>query len=241
MYICDFSRSLGAGRATTRNTRGLTRSVIRLIVPPLPAVSRPSNTMQSLAPDALTHSCMATSSPCRRRSSRSYSLRFSLAGRSAVASHDATEGDAESSTSCFLFLFLAMSLTSRRSRSTHPWVRRPGYRGGLGDKPVHAWISCRRPSPPRPPRPPPPPRGAGRQKSRSMLGSLVAARAHRVARPSVRAWRYQHALPSSEGGDLPRTGKSRLSPSRPNVGGVREPSPGTFTASAVGAVTRAHR
>ena len=34
MYICDFSRSVGADRATTRNTRGLTRSVIRLIVPP---------------------------------------------------------------------------------------------------------------------------------------------------------------------------------------------------------------
>jgi hypothetical protein len=46
MYICDFSRSVGAGRATTRNTRGLTRSVIRLIVPPFPAVSRPSNTTQ---------------------------------------------------------------------------------------------------------------------------------------------------------------------------------------------------
>ena len=30
MYICDFSRSVGAGSATTRNTRGLTRSVIRL-------------------------------------------------------------------------------------------------------------------------------------------------------------------------------------------------------------------
>ena len=71
MYICDCSRSVGAGRATTRNTRGLTRSVIRLIVPPLPAVSRPSNTMQILAPDVLTHSCMATSSPCRRRISRS--------------------------------------------------------------------------------------------------------------------------------------------------------------------------
>jgi hypothetical protein len=50
MYICDVSRSVGAGRATTRNTRGLTRSVIRSIVPPLPAVSRPSNTMQILAP-----------------------------------------------------------------------------------------------------------------------------------------------------------------------------------------------
>jgi hypothetical protein len=48
-----------AGRATTRNTRGLTRSVIRLIVPPFPAVSRPSNTMQILAPDSFTHSCIA--------------------------------------------------------------------------------------------------------------------------------------------------------------------------------------
>ena len=76
MYICDFSRSVGAGSATTRNTRGLTRSVIALIVPPLPAVSRPSNTMQTLAPDAFTHSCSATSSPCSRRSSRWYSLFF---------------------------------------------------------------------------------------------------------------------------------------------------------------------
>ena len=50
MYICDFSRSVGAGSATTRNTRGLTRSVIRLIVPPLPAVSRPSKTTQTFAP-----------------------------------------------------------------------------------------------------------------------------------------------------------------------------------------------
>src|SRR5205085_965504 len=37
MYICDFSRSDGAGSATTRNTRGLTRSVIARIVPPFPA------------------------------------------------------------------------------------------------------------------------------------------------------------------------------------------------------------
>src|SRR5690348_1077747 len=76
MYICDFSRSVGAGSATTRNTRGLTRSVIRLIVPPLPAVSRPSNTMQIFAPVAFTHSCSATSSPWRGRSSCSYSFRF---------------------------------------------------------------------------------------------------------------------------------------------------------------------
>ena len=50
MYICDFSRSVGAGSATTRNTRGLTRSVIRLMTPPLPAPSRPSNTTQTFAP-----------------------------------------------------------------------------------------------------------------------------------------------------------------------------------------------
>ncbi len=80
MYICDCSRAVGAGRATIRNTRGLTRSVIRLIVPPLPAVSRPSKTTQILAPEDLTHSCIATSSPCRSRISRSYSLRFIFGG-----------------------------------------------------------------------------------------------------------------------------------------------------------------
>ena len=46
---------------------------------PLPAVSRPSNTMQIFAPDALTHSCIATSSPCSMRISRSYGLRFIFA------------------------------------------------------------------------------------------------------------------------------------------------------------------
>ncbi len=84
-YICDFSRSVGAGKATTRNTRGLTRSVIALIVPPLPAVSRPSNTTHTFAPDAFTHSCIATSSPCNVRSSCSYSFRFIVAGGLAAA------------------------------------------------------------------------------------------------------------------------------------------------------------
>ena len=64
MYICDFSRSVGAGKASTRNTRGLTRSVIALIVPPFPAPSRPSNTMQTLRPASLTHSCSLTNSMC---------------------------------------------------------------------------------------------------------------------------------------------------------------------------------
>src|SRR5215475_14079492 len=54
MYSCDFCRSVGAGRATTRNTRGLTRSVIALMVPPLPAPSRPSNTIMIRRPSALT-------------------------------------------------------------------------------------------------------------------------------------------------------------------------------------------
>ena len=114
MYICDFSRSVGAGSATTRNTRGLTRSVIRLIVPPFPAVSRPSNTTQILAPEALTHSCMATSSPCRTLICRSYSLRFIFGGGPAPASCRPTAGGACTSASCCfcLLLFLAMSLTS---------------------------------------------------------------------------------------------------------------------------------
>ena len=114
MYSCDFSRSVGAGRATVRNTRGLTRSVIRLIVPPFPAVSRPSNTIQILAPDSLTHSCRATSSPCSSRISRSYSLRFIFfAGGPASASGRPAPGDAGTSASCSFWscLFLAMSLT----------------------------------------------------------------------------------------------------------------------------------
>ena len=92
-YIWDFSRSVGVGSATTRNTRGLTRSTIRLIVPPLPAVSRPSNTTQIFAPLAFTHSCIATSSPCSFASSASYSLRRSFAPGS-------------SSAPCLFFFFL---------------------------------------------------------------------------------------------------------------------------------------
>src|SRR5262245_41908597 len=80
MYICDFSRSVGAGRATTRKTRGLTRSVIALIVPPLPAPSLPSNMMQIFRPLCLTHSCTLTSSTWSRSSSSSYSLRLSFSG-----------------------------------------------------------------------------------------------------------------------------------------------------------------
>src|SRR6202034_332539 len=76
MKIWDFSRSDGAGSATTRNTRGLTRSVIALITPPLPAASRPSNTTTTRKPLCLTHSCKPQSSTCSSRSAFSYSLRF---------------------------------------------------------------------------------------------------------------------------------------------------------------------
>ena len=114
-YICDFSRSVGVGRATTRNTRGLTRSVIRLIVPPFPAVSRPSNTTQILAPDSFTHSCMATSSPCRTLICRSYSFRF-IFGRGTASACSLATGDGWAAASCrpcvlfFLLFFAAISL-----------------------------------------------------------------------------------------------------------------------------------
>src|SRR5262245_47906824 len=48
-----------------------------LIVPPLPAPSRPSNTMQILRPCFFTHSWRLTSSACSFFSSFSYSLSFS--------------------------------------------------------------------------------------------------------------------------------------------------------------------
>ena len=44
------SRSEGAGKATRPNARGLTRSVIARIIPPLPAASRPSKSMTTRTP-----------------------------------------------------------------------------------------------------------------------------------------------------------------------------------------------
>src|SRR3954451_14089900 len=78
MYTCDFSRSDGAGNANTRNTRGLTFSVIDRIVPPLPAASRPSKMMITRKPLCFTHSCMWQSSACSFRSSFMYCLLLSL-------------------------------------------------------------------------------------------------------------------------------------------------------------------
>ena len=58
MYRCRYhsvcSRSVGFSSATTRAPRGFRFSVKRLIVPPLPAASRPSKTMTSRPPVALT-------------------------------------------------------------------------------------------------------------------------------------------------------------------------------------------
>src|SRR5215467_5066444 len=76
MYIWLFSRSDGAGSATTRNTRGLTRSVMALIVPPFPAPSRPSITTMMRSPVDFTQSWSWQSRTCSLRNSFSYSLRF---------------------------------------------------------------------------------------------------------------------------------------------------------------------
>src|SRR4029453_2106859 len=73
-----FSRSEGAGSATRRNTRGLTRSVMALMVPPFPAGSRPSKMTMTRRPLAFTHSWRTQSLPCRRVSSLRYCLFFSF-------------------------------------------------------------------------------------------------------------------------------------------------------------------
>src|ERR1043165_2256485 len=74
MYIWLFSRSVGAGNATTRNTRGLTRSVIALIVPPLPAPSRPSKIRMTRRPLYLTQTCSLQRWISSFRSTSMYSL-----------------------------------------------------------------------------------------------------------------------------------------------------------------------
>src|SRR6516164_5882479 len=77
--------------------RGLVREVIRLITPPLPAVSRPSNTTMMRAPVAWTQVCRRVSSTWSFASSFSNSLGFILA--------DAAFGSA---TLCFCCLSFAM-------------------------------------------------------------------------------------------------------------------------------------
>ncbi len=96
----------------TPTEREKSQMYVQRYIPHFPAVSRPSNTMQILAPDALTHSCMATSSPCRILISRSYSLRFIFGGGPPSASCPAAAGGTSTSTSCLCLSFLAMSVTS---------------------------------------------------------------------------------------------------------------------------------
>lgn len=69
-----FSRSVGEGKATTRKIRGLTRSVMALMVPPFPAPSRPSKTMHTFSPLCTTQRCSFTSSTWSLRSAFSYAL-----------------------------------------------------------------------------------------------------------------------------------------------------------------------
>ncbi len=63
-WVC--SRSVGAGRAAIRATRGLRYWVTRLIVLPLPAASRPSKITTIRACSARTHSWAFTSSAWSR-------------------------------------------------------------------------------------------------------------------------------------------------------------------------------
>ena len=65
-YHSVFSRSVGVGSAAIRATRGLRYWVTRLIVPPLPAASRPSKMTTIRAPAVRVHSCIFTSSACSR-------------------------------------------------------------------------------------------------------------------------------------------------------------------------------
>src|SRR6516162_7634883 len=78
MNICVFWWSDGVGSATSRKTRGLTRSVIALMVPPLPAASRPSNTTITRRPVRTTHCWSLHNSIWSFCNSFSYFLRFIL-------------------------------------------------------------------------------------------------------------------------------------------------------------------
>ncbi len=68
------SRSVGAGRATMRAIRGLRYWVMVLMVPPLPAASRPSKMTTSRTPLSFTHSCTLTNSACSRYTSAAYAF-----------------------------------------------------------------------------------------------------------------------------------------------------------------------
>ncbi len=69
-WVCSVSS--GATSATTRVPRGFICSIILLIVPPLPAASRPSNNANMRNPSVLTCFCIFKSSICSLCNSCSY-------------------------------------------------------------------------------------------------------------------------------------------------------------------------
>src|SRR5215472_2691269 len=110
-----------------RNTRGLTLSVIALMTPPLPAVSRPSKTTTIFNPLCCTQSCSFTSSPCSFFRCASYSLFFifsrfsSAAGAAALAPSRAAFATRPASP-----FFAAIALTSLMTARN--WRRPPSMR-----------------------------------------------------------------------------------------------------------------
>lgn len=91
-------------------------------VPPFPAVSLPSNTTQTFAAEAFTHACIATSSPCSRRNSRSCCFLFILACGSACAA-SAVAVWPSPSTSSRRLVFWPPRLPSARPRLGTPSQR----------------------------------------------------------------------------------------------------------------------
>ena len=81
---------------------------MRLMIPPLPAASRPSKRMTILAPVAFTHSCSFTNSVCSLNISLSYSLLFIFACTGLFAHHRSTSSSASACRARFFFDPLAM-------------------------------------------------------------------------------------------------------------------------------------
>src|SRR5659263_186574 len=117
------SRSVGEGRAAIRATRGERYSVIRLMVPPLPAASRPSKMITIRAPVPRTHCCSFASSPWRRYISVSYVLLEILATwwGSGTSLTPAPCGD-------FLAMVQRIPAATRRGAGSDGIARRPEQR-----------------------------------------------------------------------------------------------------------------
>src|ERR1041385_24645 len=188
MYIWDCSRSVGAGSATTRNTRGLTRSVIALIAPPLPAPSRPSNTTQTLSPLCFTHSWSLTSSTWSLRSSFSYAL-FVSSSATAVApafSGASSWPFSSAARAARLFSFLScpigVLLRFRRGPSAHGGSRRilpnVGRCAGAGRRPCLESSAHQRPGTGHFPRYSYPHRPPGWRRHESEQGTVGEGRHH---------------------------------------------------------------